>query len=159
MGSKNKNLNHIPQGLRFLFHCGLCSLQRLWLEGGHWCRHPPCTALPGRRRKGELRGLQWEPRFSEWAFCQPTSPERGFYWCIHRGFHGFPRWSSCSHQKEGPESPPDLSHKNAYSRWHPHPTPLRIWGCMSLRSGCPAGQSHGTATICQEADGARGRGL
>lgn len=67
--------------------------------------------MPGRGRKGELRGLQWEPLFLEWASCQSRSLE-GVLPVRTQEFHHFPRWSSCSYHQGGPKSLPDLTHRN-----------------------------------------------
>ena len=116
----------------------------------------------GGRRKGKLRGRQWEPGSLELAFCQPVSPERGFPECA-QGVPVLPTLQFMQPPKTGSRQPSGLESQEPSGRGHCPPsemastTPLQTWGCMSLCSWRPAGLSHGTTTICQEADGAGGR--
>lgn len=114
-----------PQGFRFLFHCGLCRLQGLWWEGGHWCQSAPPAP---RQKKGGTERLLMGTSLFRMGILPAQFSIRGFYQYTHRGFQHFPRWSLCSHNKGSPESSPDLSHRNSqregtapHSRRHPQP--------------------------------------
>lgn len=154
MERKNRNLNHMPAGFCFTGFCGLCSLQGLWREGGHWCQYPSLT--PRQKEEGGTERPPMGTLLFRMGILPAQFSGRWFYQCTHRGFQRFPQWSLCSHQTVGPGSPPDLSHRYLQRG---HCPPSETWGYINLRSWGPAGLSHDTATICQEADGAPGRGL
>ncbi|XP_074194289.1 3',5'-cyclic-AMP phosphodiesterase 4A isoform X2 [Rhinolophus sinicus] len=122
MERKNRNLNHMPAGFCFTGFCGLCSLQGLWREGGHWCQYPSLT--PRQKEEGGTERPPMGTLLFRMGILPAQFSGRWFYQCTHRGFQRFPQWSLCSHQTVGPGSPPDLSH-SCEAENGPTPSPGR----------------------------------
>lgn len=78
----------MPAGFCFTGFCGLCSLQGLWREGGHWCQYPSLT--PRQKEEGGTERPPMGTLLFRMGILPAQFSGRWFYQCTHRG-------SSASH--------------------------------------------------------------